>query len=144
MTEISFHTKIPDPLAYACRLVRKAFRKGSKVVVSAELQALRQLDTALWSFDPLDFIPHALLREGAPPARLAPTPVWLVACGLAAPTHDVLVNLGLELVPGFETWQRVIEIVGDDERAVAAGRQRWRHYKERGYAVSHHEAATAG
>jgi len=143
VTEISFHTGVGDPLDYACRLVRKAYRKGSQVVVSAAPETLRRLDVALWSFDPLDFVPHAVLGNGAP-ERLAPTPVWLVAPGLASPTHDVLVNLGAGLAPGFETWQRVIEIVGDDATSAEAARARWRHYKERGYAVSHHEAAGRG
>jgi DNA polymerase-3 subunit chi len=51
----------------------------------------------------------------------------------------VLVNLGPDLVPGFERYQRVIEIVGVDPAQAQAARQRWRHYKESGHAVTHHE-----
>ena len=35
MTEISFHFNVPDKLAYACRLLRKAVNAGNKVVVAS-------------------------------------------------------------------------------------------------------------
>ena len=42
---------------------------------------------------------------------------------------------------GFERFERLIELVGnvDDDRAQA--RQRWRHYADRGYAITHHDLA---
>jgi DNA polymerase-3 subunit chi len=142
MTEVSFHTKVADPLGYACRLLRKAVRKGAQVAVTADAETLRQLDRALWSFDPLDFVPHATLRAGeSVPPRLQRTPIWLLTPGATAPVHDVLVNLGTDLAPGFETFKRVVEVVGNGPTETQAARQRWRHYKERGYDVAHHEAS---
>jgi len=142
MTEISFHTGVPDLYGYTCRLVRKAVRKGAAVVVSAPTETLRRFDQALWAFEPLEFIPHAMVREGqAIEPRLARTPVWLVPPGVQSPSTDVLVNLGPEVAPGFENYQRVIEIVGVEPAQAQAARQRWRHYKERGYAVTHHEVS---
>ena len=79
MTEVSFHTGVSDVLGYACRLLRKAARKGARVAVCGEAALLQQLDRALWTFDPLDFTPHARLAAGAVPApRLAATPIWLI------------------------------------------------------------------
>ena len=147
MTEVSFHTGVPDVLGYACRLLRKAVRKGSHVAVCAEAARLQQLDRALWTFDPLDFTPHLRLAPGAtPPPRLAATPVWLLEAGgaeplRASPVHEVLVNLGPAPVPGFESFERVLEIVGQTSAQADAGRQRWRHYAERGYHIEHHRAA---
>ena len=141
VTEISFHTKVPDLLGYTCRLLRKAARQGAQVAVTAEPELLQALDRALWSFDPLEFVPHVRLAPGAAIApRLRATPIWLVAPGAAAPTHQVLVNLAPDVAPGFESFERVLEIVGRDDAAARAGRQRWRHYLERGYAIKHHEA----
>jgi len=142
MTEVSFHTGVPDLYGYACRLVRKAVRKGAVVVVSAPSETLRRFDQALWAFEPLEFIPHAMVREGqAIEPRLARTPVWLVPSGVSPPSTDVLVNLGADLVPGFENYQRVFEVVGVEPAQAQAARQRWRHYKERGHAVTHHEVS---
>jgi len=148
MTEISFHTGVPDVLGYACRLLRKAVKKGSRVAVCADAALLAQLDRALWTFDPTDFTPHRRLAPGAPPpARFAATPVWLLEGADAplhdSPVHEVLVNLGPDAVPGFESFERVLELVGREPHAVDAGRRRWRHYAERGYAVVHHPVKAA-
>lgn len=139
MTEVSFHTQLPDPLGYACRLLRKALHQGAEVVVTAPPETLKRLDQMLWTFDPLEFIAHRLLREGEVVApRLRRTPIWLTLPGAAAPTHDVLINIDIDPVPGFESYRRVIELVGNDEAQVLAARRRWRHYRERGYTVAHH------
>ncbi len=78
MTEIAFHFNAPDKLAYACRLLRKAYRSQARVVVTGDAAQLARLDQLLWTFDVGEFIPHARLRAGEQPApRLAPTPLWL-------------------------------------------------------------------
>ena len=118
-----------DKPAYACRLLRKAYRSGSRVVVAGSVEQLARLDALLWTFETGEFIPHARLRAGqALTPALQRTPIWLVdAPGELAP-RDVLVNLGPELVPGFERHPRVIEIVAEAAAEVASGRQRWRQY----------------
>jgi DNA polymerase-3 subunit chi len=143
MTEVNFHTNVPHLLGYACRLLRKASRQGAQVVVTAPAATLAALDTALWTFDPIEFVPHLLHVPGTAIAeRLRATPVWLVqhaADALDATRHEVLVNLGPEAPEGFESFAKVFEIVSTDGDAVAAGRLRWKHYASRGYAVKHHE-----
>ena len=145
-TEVEFHTGVADKVGFACRLLRKAYRRGARVLVTGPRDVLALLDRALWTFDPTDFTPHRRLAPGAPaPARFAATPVWLFEAGeaplQASPVHEVLVNLGPDAVPGFESFERVLEIVGRDTNAADAGRRRWRHYAERGYAVVHHQGA---
>ncbi len=118
-----------DKPGYACRLLRKAYRSGSRVVVAGSAEQLARLDALLWTFEPGEFIPHARLRAGqALTPALQRTPIWLAdAPGDLAP-RDVLVNLGPELAPGFERHPRVIEIVAEAADEVASGRQRWRGY----------------
>jgi len=141
MTEVMFHLNVPDRLGYACRLLRKAYGSGAKVVVSAPPATLDRLDGLLWTFEPTDFVPHLRLAPGEAVApRLQHTPVWLVEHIGQAPHHEVLLNLGDELVPGFESFAKVIEIVPEDAAPKQAARQRWRHYADRGYVVNHHEA----
>ena len=143
MTEISFHFNVPDRTAYACRLLRKALRKGAKIVVTGAPPVLADLDRALWSFDPLEFVPHVTLRPGQELAqRLRTTPVWLAADLAQAGHRDVLVNLHDEAPTGFESFARVIEIVSTDEHDRATARQRWKHYATRGYAIERHEVAS--
>ena len=142
MTEISFHFNVPDRTEYACRLLRKALRKGAQVVVTGAPPVLAELDRALWSFDPLEFVPHVMPRPGQELApRLRTTPVWLVADLAQARHHDVLVNLHDDAPAGFESFARVIEIVTPIDADRAAARQRWKHYATRGYAIEKHEVA---
>jgi DNA polymerase III subunit chi len=144
LTEISFHFNVPDPTEYLCRLLRKATRQGAKVLVTGPAPALAHLDRVLWTFDPIEFLPHAMQRAGQPvPRHLSATPVWLAEDAEHAPHHDVLVNLGHDAPAGFESYARVIEIVSTDETDRAAARQRWKHYAARGYDIRKHEVATS-
>jgi DNA polymerase-3 subunit chi len=136
MTEITFHFNVAERMPYACRLLRKAARQGANVAVTGAGDTLSRLDRELWSFDPVSFVPHVRLRTGAPvPDRLRPTKVWLVEDALAAPHHDVLVNLGAGSPVGFESYSKLIEIVTAAEADRAAARVRWKHYANRGYPI---------
>lgn len=139
MTEVAFHFNAPEKTGYACRLLRKAMAAGAKVVVTGDSRQLRELDVALWTFSPLEFLPHCL--AAAAPAVLAASPVVLAESARLAPHQQVLVNLGVAVPEGFERFQRLIEVVGlgDDDRQ--QGRRRWKHYADRGYAITRHDAA---
>jgi DNA polymerase-3 subunit chi len=133
MTEVAFHFNAPDKLAYACRLLRKAAGIGARVAVTAEAEFLQRLDTALWTFSPLDFVAHATVRQG--PALLEASPVALVDSALDAPYQQVLLNLGDKVPEGFERFERLIEVVTLDEADRLRARDRWKHYASRGYAI---------
>ncbi len=138
MTEVTFHVRVADPLAHACRLVRKAWASGAQVVVTAEPDVLRELDTSLWTFAERDFIPHCV--AGAAPAHVqARSPVVLAADPLSGPHRQVLVNLAPRVPEGFERFERLVEVVGAEPEAHGEGRRRWKHYKDRGYALVHHD-----
>ena len=142
MTEVSFHFNVPDTLGYTCRLLRKATRQGARVTVTGEAATLAGLDRALWSFDPIEFIPHLLVRRGEAAAEgLHATPVCLAEDLSSALHHDVLVNLGVDTPPGFESFVRVIEVVSTDEQDRSAARARWKHYAARGYTIERHEVS---
>ena len=142
---LEFHTDVGDSLAYACRLLRKAYRRGLKVVVCAEPERLSRLDTLLWTFEQLEFVPHARLRSGDRPdvALAAHTPIWLADPGTAWPQADVVVNLGAQAVDEPARFERIVEIVGDEEAERQAARARWRHYATLGLAPTHANATAA-
>lgn len=142
MTEITFHFNVPERSSYVCRFVRKAVRLGSGVVITGPAAALGALDRALWVFDDLAFVPHAMLRPGeVVAARMGPTPVWLSTDALQPGRHDVLVNLGDEPPAGYESFAKVVEVVGTDDAERLAARARWKHYASRGYEIARHEVA---
>jgi DNA polymerase-3 subunit chi len=141
VTEIDFHFNMPDKVGHACRLLRKAVAgRGAQVVLVADGPTLDQVDAALWTFSAVEFIAHC--RSDSEPHLLARSPVVLAeAADGVLPHRQVLVNLGAELPAGFERFERLIELVagGDEDRA--AGRRRWRHYADRGYAIQRHDVA---
>ena len=143
-TRVDFHTGVTDKLAYTCRLLRKAWRAGSRVVVVGSPEQLSRLDALLWTFDAGEFIPHARLRAGQVVApHLACTPIWLADEPAAAGPHEVLVNLGPAAVVGFERYPRVIEIVAEPADDVAIGRQHWRQYLAAGITPELHKQGGA-
>lgn len=144
MTRVDFHFNAPDKIGYGCRLVRKIHRAGQKVVVcGTDVALLERLDEALWTFSALEFIPHVWAQD----ALAAQTPVVLSGMNGATeslPHHEVLVNLGGAQPPWFASFERLIEVVGDDEADRAGARERWRFYRERGYALHRHDLSAAG
>jgi len=131
MTRVDFHFNAPDKLHYASRLVRKIYRGGKRVVVHGEPVAIAEFDRLLWTFSALDFIPH--VGAGDP---LAPhTPVLLCSETCETPHVEVLVNLAQSTPAFFGRFERLVEVVGGDEADRARARERWRFYKDRGYAV---------
>lgn len=143
--KVEFHSGVPDKLDHACRLLRKAQAAGARVVVAGEAALLDRLDVALWTFDALSFVPHVRVRASAPqPPAAARTPVWLADRPAASGQRDVLVNLGADMVPGWQQFARVIEVVGTDDHDSQAARQRWRTYAgQAGLELVHHARGAA-
>ena len=139
MTEVEFHTGVGDKLAFACRLLRKAYRKGARVAVSGPSPLLAALDQALWADDKCDFLPHIFLAQGAaPPANAPRTPIWLVEGNAPDGAPDVRINLGAPIPADLDRCTRIIEVLSAEAEDAQQGRQRWREYKSRGLSIVHH------
>lgn len=143
MTEVHFYTGVTDKTLFACNLVKKAVERGRKVVVYAsDAQALARFDQALWTFDPISFVPHVQASD----PLAARTPVVLTRDGDTEPEtpgmphHEVLINLDAQWPKFFSRFDFLMEIVGEADDDQAAGRARWKFYKERGYKLEHHGA----
>jgi DNA polymerase-3 subunit chi len=137
MTEVAFHFNAPDPVAYACRLLRKAVSSGARMVVLGVPDTLQQLDLALWTFSPPDFVPHC--HVDSDPRIVAMSPVILASSTESLPHQQVLLNLGHRVPDGFERFDRVIEVVGLDDEDRQLARGRWKHYTDRGYTITRHD-----
>ncbi len=134
---VEFHTGVPDTLAFACRLLRKAYRRGVTVLCLAPQARLDALDRALWTFVEREFVPHVKLT-GSAERILARTPIWLAQAVPAEVARDVVLNLGGDLAVGAAGPSRVIEVIGADADEVERGRALWRQYKSAGFEVVHH------
>ena len=136
MTQIDFYTHASDKLQVACRLTLKARNHGLRVLIYSPDPALAErIDKLLWTYPAIGFIPHC--RSGD---RLAAvTPVIIDHVGVEPPHDEVLLNLHPETPPFFSSFQRLIEIVGENPQDSQAGRARFRFYRDRGYDIRHHK-----
>ena len=133
MTEISFYTFADDKLAVARQLTTKAFGRGMHVMLYAPDNALaRTLDTLLWTTPAQSFLPHC--RDIHPLATQ--TPVLIGENVDVMQQADVMINLHHERPSDFSRFGRLLEIVGVAADDVEQGRQRYRFYRERGYALN--------
>jgi DNA polymerase-3 subunit chi len=137
MTRIDFHFNAPDKLQYASRLVRKVYRAGQRVVVFADPSVVDELDRVLWTFSPLDFIPHVHATD----PLAAQTPVLLCSEPGDTPHADVLVNLSMQTPAFFSRFERLVEVVTASEEDRDQARARWRFYRDRGYPLQSHDLA---
>ncbi len=135
MTRIDFHTNVGDALLYACRLARKAYQAGQPLVVVADPARLRAFDERLWTFSPLDFLPHC----AADSALAERTPIVLTADLEQAPHHRILLNLAPAVPAQFARFERLLEVVGTSEDELASGRERYRFYRDRGYLLNNYK-----
>ena len=138
MTRIDFHHGASDKVQAACRLIGELYAEGRTVLVYAPSDSLAaQVDRQLWVQPATGFMPHC--RIGA--ALAAETPVVIGGSLEDAAHHDVLVNLDGDLPPAFSRFDRLVEIVGTDEADRLPARERFKFYRDRGYAITAHDLA---
>jgi DNA polymerase-3 subunit chi len=127
---VEFRVNLPDPLRYACGLLRTATQHSARLLVAAPQPFLDELDQLLWTFQPGSFVAHVWQDD----PLAAQTPVILAATPdlQKAGRLDALVNLGPDLVPGWDSLDRVIELVGEHAPDKPAARERLRAYRAAG------------
>lgn len=133
MTRIEFLHDAPDRVAAAAEWLRAAFRKRQPVLVYVpERQTADQLDRLLWTQPATGFVPHC----GAESTLAGETPI-ILADRLEQLPHDrYLLNLANELPPGFSRFEELVEIVSTADADRLPARERFKFYRERGYAIN--------
>ena len=136
MTEITFYTFADNPLDIARRVAAKAHGQGKQVMIYAPDAAMADaIDRLLWTTPALGFVPHC--RDSDTLAN--ETPVLIGTDPDALGSADVMINLHAEQPLSFARFERLVEIVGQDEAGREQGRARYRFYQTRGYALKTHD-----
>lgn len=142
VTEIDFYihqmSEDSDVLHTACDLADKAWAEGLVVyVLASDEEQSQRMDELLWTFKQDSFVPHerwlmdAERTQSDPEALNHQMTQVLISPNAQPPAiPDVLINLGAEAPIWFNQCQRVAELVGADAQSKAAGRARYRHYRE--------------
>ena len=143
MTRIDFYIlnspSAEEALLFCCRLAEKAWRSGHRVLIHSDNSAAtEQLDKLLWDSRPSAFVPHST-DTGDAITLCHPgddnTPAEM------GEHCDVLINTSVHLPEAFSRFRRMAEVVVQQDKALAASRERYRFYKQRGYPLHNHQIA---
>ena len=134
MTKVDFYTGSSDKLRTACQLSHKAMQNGLRVLLHTPDETITEtLDKLLWHYPATAFIPHCRSDEVAANEM----PVVLGHQQKTFPHSELLISLHTTCLPFFSRFERVIEIVGENEEDARTGRERYKFYKDRGYEMRH-------
>ena len=126
--------------SFICRLTEKAWSQNNAVYMhTMDESHSNKYDELLWTFNETSFVPHQL--DAAELAENAENAVLIGHQSTADITHhhDVLINLHHEAPSFFSQFERVAEIITNDETNKIKGRERYQFYRDRGYALETHK-----
>lgn len=139
MTQIDFYI-LPDTssearIDFACRLAETIYRKGYRLHVHVEdEEAATRFDERLWCFRPDSYVPHAIVGSDD-----IPVPVSIDWRAPPEPGVEAMLNLHPMIPEWFSRFERVAEIINQNQDVLTAKRDCWQTYKRRGYPVKAHQ-----
>jgi len=143
MTQVDFHFNAPEKLPYVCRLLRKACGQGRTLGVWADSETCQLLNQLLWNLNPSDFVTHCLVTDPANLLEKSSVVLFSQWTDLKQlQRRDVYLNLNETPPPHFDSINRLIEVVGPEERDKTSARQRWKHYSQLGFQINRFDLAT--
>ena len=135
MTQIDFYqlgTQHQNANQLVCQLCQKAYdNKQYTLLLTQSPEQTAQLDRQLWTFSEDSFIPHDAQESSG-----FKTPILIHDQHQPNGERSLLINLSGSIPDYFAQFERVIELVTDDNKLQA--RAHYRYYQERGYPLKHH------
>ena len=134
MTRIDFYQLNPAQHRYdqvVCQLCQKAYdSKQLTLLLTQNQQQSQHLDHKLWTYSDDSFLPHdSEESEGLV------TPILIHDNPDPKGNRQLLINLSASIPKYFAQFERVIELVTEDNKAQA--REHYSYYRERGYPLKH-------
>lgn len=143
MTRVDFYILPEDNIdarwQFGCRLIDKAFESGNPIYVHTDnREQAAYLDNLLWSFRADSFLPHDV---GLDRTTVTPAPIHIGYGDQTPPEHhhEIFINLSHHLPSFFSRFERVAEIVSQDDETRTKGRERYAFYRDRGYPLQNHD-----
>ena len=134
MTRIDFYQLDPGRHRYdqvVCRLCQKAYdNQKLTLLLTQDAQQSQLLDNKLWTFVDDSFVPH-----DSEESTDFVTPILIHDNPDPAGERQLLINLSASVPTYFAQFERVIELVTEENKAQA--RTHYSYYKERGYPLNH-------
>lgn len=139
MTRIDFYIVDDEQKSsralFACRLAEKAYSLKNRIYIyTADESQANELDELLWTYRSGSFVPHQQLGvendQGCP--------VLIGHVDAPEGLNQVLINLDMAVPLFFSRFERVVEIVNQDEIQRQQARERFKFYRDRGYDLHTH------
>lgn len=140
MTQVDFYLlQLPtahDRLLFACRLANKAYLQGQQIYLHTASDAQSgELEQLLWTFRPSSFLPHQKVSHSPDDNGHR----VLVGHSDAPANHrQLIINLSNTVPEFFSRFDRLVEIVVQDDDITNSSRINYRFYKDRGYPLDTH------
>ena len=135
MTRIDFYQISQSNLTaegLVCKLCHKAYHHRQNVLLlTNSQQQTDHLDLLLWTHNDESFLPHDQVEQDG-----LLTPILISHQADPRGERQLLINLTDEVPLFFAQFERVIELVTEQNKSVA--RSHYSYYKDRGYELNHH------
>lgn len=120
-------------LKTVCQITEKAYLQNHTVFIHTLSQKMADdLNIMLWTFKEDSFIPHTQAEESLN------SPIT-IGYGQPPNVFDILINLD-EKVPSFyHQFNRIIEVISNENHIKEQGRAHYKYYKEKGYDIHTHQ-----
>lgn len=125
---------------FASRLSNKLQRINKKtLILTNNSDSSDKLDKLLWSFSGTSFVSHE--RLGSRDIKYCSLHIGeqsQLDDAVLDNKYAVLINLANNILPDYQHFERIAEIIEQDEQQKQLGRQRFETYKSQGYALKTH------
>jgi DNA polymerase-3 subunit chi len=126
---------LEEPLRLVCELARKSYDANLwTLVLARDMDQAEQIDAMLWEFDDEAYIPHQIAGTDEEDEL---TPVLIATPEIDVPARALVINLRDAAYEG--ACERILEVVPADPAAREPLRERWKHYKARGFDVAKYD-----
>jgi DNA polymerase-3 subunit chi len=126
-----------------CKIIDKAYNNKNKIYVHAQTdEEAHNINTQLWTFKDISFIPHEIFSLGQSLDQMA-SPVLIGCVKPPQEQSDVLLNLAYEIPLFYNEFAHIIEVVFNDAEVKKKSRQHYKYYQDNGFSVQTHKINSA-
>ena len=120
---------------FACRLAEKAYKKNYNIIIQTKSnETTQKIDDQLWSFRNDSFIPHEIIENEIDASKKS----IIISSYHQHQTSAILINLSNLINKKSDRFERIIEIVPNDNEAKKEARVRFKQYRDMGHEVISH------
>lgn len=124
-------------LKLASRLCSKLCKLNKKALVyTSNANESQLLDDLMWQYSDTSFVPHEIIQPGSEQIELSP--IHISHNTQLPQQYDVLINLSTQIPEHHLQFERVAELVANDDDDKHLARQRYKIYQDKNSELTTH------